>query len=245
MAVGMIKQFTHFLTEAPDPAKAMRHFDQFLDKIAEIGEDQFPDRTISLLAGSEGMSKLAHLLGSSDYLWDHFLGIHFVELIPMIEATSEVRGKESMQRELRSALDKASRDERKAIVNAFKDRQLFLIDVRHLLQPDATLLHFSRALTDLAEIVIEEAARSGSAHLSEKFGPPVGAFSILALGKFGGREMGYASDLEVMFVHDGGNNEFFEALAHYVVDFVETRDKGIFHIDLRLRPHGDAGTWSA
>jgi glutamate-ammonia-ligase adenylyltransferase len=37
-AVGMIKQFTHFLTEAPDPAKAMRHFDQFLDKIVEIGE---------------------------------------------------------------------------------------------------------------------------------------------------------------------------------------------------------------
>ena len=35
MAVEMIKQFTRFLPEAPDPAKAMRHFDQFLDKIAE------------------------------------------------------------------------------------------------------------------------------------------------------------------------------------------------------------------
>jgi glutamate-ammonia-ligase adenylyltransferase len=55
--------------------------------------------------------------------------------------------------------------------------------------------------------------------------------------------MGYASDLELLFVHDG-DSEFFAALAHLVVDFIETRDKGIFHIDLRLRPHGDAGAWS-
>jgi len=245
MAVGMIKQFTHFLTEAPDPAKAMRHFDQFLDKIVEIGEDQFPDRTISLLAGSEGMSKLANLLGSSDYLWNDFLRIHFMELIPMIEATADASGKDAMRSELRSALEKASPGDRKAALNAFKDRQLFLIDVRHLLQPDVALHDFSRALTDLAEVVIEEAARIGHAQLTLKFGRPTHAFSVLALGKFGGREMGYASDLELMFVHDdGGNNDFFEALAHFVVDFVETRDKGIFHIDLRLRPHGDAGTWS-
>jgi len=244
-AVGMIKQFTHFLTDAPDPAKAMRHFDQFLDKIVEIGEEQFPDRTISLLAGSEGMSKLANLLGSSDYLWDDFLRIHFTELIPMIEAPTSAPGKAAMQVELRSALEGISAADRKATLNAFKDRQLFLIDVRHLLQPDASLHDFSHALTDLAEVVIEEAARIGHAHLIEKFGQPTQAFSVLALGKFGGREMGFASDLEVMFVQDdGGSNDFFESLAHFVVDFIETRDKGIFHIDLRLRPHGDAGTWS-
>jgi len=243
MAVGMIKQFTHFLTDAPDPAQAMRHFDQFLDKLVEIGEEQFPDRTVSLLAGSEGMSKLAHLLGSSDYLWDDFLGLHFMELIPMIETGSHTPGKDAMQGELRSALDRASSDDRKAILNAFKDRQLFLIDVRHLLQPDATLLDFSGALTDLAEVVIDEAARIGYTQLAEMLGRPTGRFSVFALGKFGGREMGYASDLELMFVHDGSEHEFFESLAHHVVRFIDTRDKGIFHIDLRLRPYGDAGAW--
>jgi [glutamine synthetase] adenylyltransferase / [glutamine synthetase]-adenylyl-L-tyrosine phosphorylase len=259
-AVGMIKQFTHFLTDAPDPAKAMRHFDQFLDKIVEIGEDEFPDRTISLLAGSEGMSKLAHLLGSSDYLWNDFLRIHFRELLPMIEAPPDVPGKRALQQELRATMDSAPVDDRKAIFNAFKDRELFLIDVQHLLQPDATLDEFSRALTDLADVVVEEAARIGYLTLAEKLGNPRRAFSILALGKFGGREMGYASDLELMFIHDvsggerkpdreqpasdGGSQDFFEALAHFIVDFIETRDKGIFHIDLRLRPYGDAGTWS-
>ena len=63
--------------------------------------------------------------------------------------------------------------------------------------------------------------------------------------------MGYASDLEVLFVHDGpgrtrgskpiDNGLFFERLAQQVVEFIEAREKGVFHIDLRLRPHGKAG----
>src|SRR5262249_28115382 len=60
--VAMMKQFTRFLPEAPDPAKAMRHFDQFLDKMAE---ENFPDHIMLFLAGTEGMNLLAHLLGSS------------------------------------------------------------------------------------------------------------------------------------------------------------------------------------
>jgi [glutamine synthetase] adenylyltransferase / [glutamine synthetase]-adenylyl-L-tyrosine phosphorylase len=244
MAVAMIKHFTHFLTEAPDPAKAMRHFDQFLDKIVEVGDEQFSDRTISLLARGEGMSRLAQLLGSSDYLWNDFLRVHFKGLIPMIEAPSDTPGKAAMQQELRSVLDKATADDWKATLNAFKDRRLFLIDVQHLLQPNVTLHDFSRALTDLAEVVIEEAARNGHHQLATRSGSVRHAFSIFALGKFGGREMGYASDLELMFVHDDGDTDFFEGLAHYIVDAIETRDKGIFHVDLRLRPHGDAGTWS-
>ena len=77
----MIKQFTHFLPEAPDAAKAMRHFDQFLDKMAE---ERSPDHILSFLAEKEGMNQLAHLLGSSDYLWDDFLGIRFNDLLPIL-----------------------------------------------------------------------------------------------------------------------------------------------------------------
>jgi glutamate-ammonia-ligase adenylyltransferase len=243
LAVGMIKQFTHYLTEAPDPAKAMRHFDQFLDRIVEIGEDKFSDRTLSQLAASEGMSKLAQLLGSSDYLWNDFLSTHFMEWIPIIESDSGPADKDTMRQELRAALERAPVEERKTVLNAYKNRQLFLIDTQHLLRPTGTLFDFSRALTDLADLVVEEAVRLGWAQMTGK--PDQARFSVFALGKFGGREMGYASDLELLFVHeDGGHTDFFEALAHRVVDAIETRDKGIFHVDLRLRPHGDAGTWS-
>jgi glutamate-ammonia-ligase adenylyltransferase len=248
LAVRMIKQFTRFVTEAPDPARAMQHFDQFLDKLEEIEEDKLLKRTLSLLDNSYRMRRLAHLLGSSDYLWDSFLQIHFTELIPMIEAESKPSDKAAMQRELRSALDQSAEDRQREVLNAYKDRQLFLIDVQHLLQPNATLLDFSRSLTDLGEVVVGEAARMAYERLADRSRKSTrsktpGEFSIFGLGKFGGREMGYASDLELLFVHDG-DSEFFSALAHHVVDFIETRDKGIFHIDLRLRPHGDAGAWS-
>jgi glutamate-ammonia-ligase adenylyltransferase len=248
LAVRMIKQFTRFITEAPDPAKAMQHFDQFLDKLEEIEDDKLLKRTLSLLASGDGMKRLAHLLGSSDYLWDNFLQIHFAELIPMIEADSKPSEKSAMQRELRAALDRTEEDKQREILNAYKDRQLFLIDVQHLLQPNATLLEFSRSLTDLGEAVVGEAARIAFERLADRFRKSArrkspGEFAIFGLGKFGGREMGYASDLELLFVHDG-DSEFFSALAHQVVDLIETRDKGIFHIDLRLRPHGNAGAWS-
>jgi len=244
LAVGMIKQFTRFVTEAPDPAKAMHHFDQFLDKLVEIGDDAHYDRTLSLLSRSEGMSRLARLLGSSDDLWDNFLRIHFTEMLPLIEADSVVPAdRASMQPELRVALDTASAEDQRTVLNAFKDRQLFLIDVRHLLQADRTPSEFSQSLTDLAEAVIDEAARIGYARVTAKLGPTSGSFAIFGLGKFGGREMGYASDLELLFVHDG-NSDFFEALAHQITGFVEARNKAVFHIDLRLRPHGDAGAWS-
>lgn len=249
LAVRMIKQFTRFITEAPDPARAMQHFDQFLDKLEDIEEDKLLKRTLSLLDNAERMRRLAHLLGSSDYLWDSFLQIHFTELIPMIEADSKPSDKATMQRELRAALDQSDEDKQRDVLNAYKDRQLFLIDVQHLLQPNATLLEFSRSLTDLGEVVVGEAARLAYERLAERFRKSSrrkspGEFAIFGLGKFGGREMGYASDLELLFVHDG-DSEFFSALAHQVVDLIETRDKGIFHIDLRLRPHGDAGSWSA
>jgi len=249
LAVRMIKQFTRFITEAPDPARAMQHFDQFLDKLEEIEEDKLLKRTLSLLASSDRMGRLAHLLGSSDYLWDSFLQFHFTELIPMIVADSKPSDKATMQHELRAALDQSDEDKQRDVLNAYKDRRLFLIDVQHLLQPNATLLEFSRSLTDLGEVVVGEAARIAYERLAERFRKSSrrkspGDFAIFGLGKFGGREMGYASDLELLFVHDG-DSEFFSALAHHVVDLIETRDKGIFHIDLRLRPHGDAGPWSA
>ena len=262
VGVGMMKQFTRFLPDAPDPAKAMRHFDQFIDKVADEG---FPVDVISFLARGEGMRRLAQLFGSSDFLWDEFLSTHVRDLLPILE-TSVITSKESIRRDLRSRLAQASSfDRKKRVINGFKDRRVFLIEVQHLLDAQVTLTDFSDALTHLAEVVLDEAARichsrlgggprsasareaqarQGAASI-EAFNPKNGPFTICALGKFGGREMGYASDLELMFVHeDRGSTSFFESLARETIEIIEARAKGIFHIDLRLRPYGDAGLWS-
>jgi [glutamine synthetase] adenylyltransferase / [glutamine synthetase]-adenylyl-L-tyrosine phosphorylase len=261
LTVSMIKEFTRFLTEAPDPAKAMRHFDQFLDRIVRDGDDKFPDEMVEILASSYGMTMLAHLLGSSDHLWNDFLRLPFAEVLPVLESFGGMKdepgtqahfGKDGLRKELSAWFERegaptfpAGVSERKEILNSFKDRQLFLIEVRHLLAP--TMMDFSMSLTNLAEVVIEEAARVCYSQLVLRHREPRRAdgsapsFAICALGKFGGREMGYASDLELLFVHEGGSSEFFESFASRVVDFIETPIKGIFQIDLRLRPHGEAG----
>jgi [glutamine synthetase] adenylyltransferase / [glutamine synthetase]-adenylyl-L-tyrosine phosphorylase len=245
VAVTLIKEFTRFLPDAPDPAKAIRHFDQFLDK---AWSEHFPNHVMGFLAGREGMNILAHLLGSSDFLWEEFLGTHFLDLLPVLENLRVMQSpqgalnKDAFRRELRSDLNKARTfEEQKGALNQFKDRQVFLIDVHHLLDPHVSLMDFSRALTDLAEVVLDEAVRICDARLARAHGP----FTICGLGKFGGGEMGYASDLELLFVHDGpGETSFFETLARCVIELIETRTKGIFQIDLRLRPYGDAGAWS-
>ncbi len=76
--------------------------------------------------------------------------------------------------------------------------------------------------------------------------------SLCALGKFGGRELGFASDIELMFVYAGNGQttgpqvittaEFFERLAQEFVQTIQARREGIFEIDLRLRPYGQAGS---
>lgn len=258
MAVALIKRFTHFLPLAPDPAKAMRHFDQFLDKIRA---EQTSDHVISFFAGEEGLNLLAHLLGSSDFLWEDFLSIHFKNLLPIledIEKTDLKLGRQSLRRALALALVEApSFDEQKRAFNEFKDRQVFSIDVKHLLAPQSTLIDFSQALTDLTDVLLDEAYRICHAHLSEKYGQPrrengdVCPFAICGLGKFGGREMGYASDIEALFVYEGpgrtrgpqsvDNGLYFDLLVQQLVEFIEAREKGIFHVDLRLRPYGKAG----
>ena len=108
----------------------------------------------------------------------------------------------------------------KKILNSFKDRQVFLIDAAHLLQRNTTLMDFSYALTDLGEVVLDEAARVCYEDLDGNRGQPLRsdgtpcAFAIFGLGKFGGREMGYASDFELLFVHDAAEcSSFFEAFA--------------------------------
>jgi glutamate-ammonia-ligase adenylyltransferase len=134
---------------------------------------------------------------------------------------------------------------------------MFRIDMAHLLGRSSQLLEFSRALTDLADVVLDEAVTICDRALTRRFGAPVqedGApcpFAICGLGKFGGREMGYASDIEILCVYGGPgrtrgrgrveNSVYFEQLVQEIRASIQARQEGIFHIDLRLRPYGGAG----
>jgi glutamate-ammonia-ligase adenylyltransferase len=76
--------------------------------------------------------------------------------------------------------------------------------------------------------------------------------SVCALGKCGGRELGFASDIELMFIFAGSGKttgpsvittgEFYDKLVQRINQTIRTRREGIFELDLRLRPYGKAGS---
>ena len=254
LAVALIKQFTHFLPWAPDPALALRGFDQFLDQLRSEGPE-----ALRLFASPQGLRELARLLGSSAFLWEDFLRRQLDNLRPVLEDWRHrpLRDRDELARDLGERLKAAaSPDEKRRILNEFKDEEMLLADMKYLLDSEVSLRRFAWALTDLADAVLEEAVALCQARLEEEHGEPrleSGApcpLAVLGLGQYGGRERGYASDLELLFIYEGPGHTtgsgiesgtFYEKLVQELRDLLEARSEGIFHLDMRLRPHGKKG----
>jgi len=117
---------------------------------------------------------------------------------------------------------------------------------------------FSRELTELAEAVVLKMAEISYVSLCAQHGVPQMEsgdpcpWTIAALGKFGGIEMGFASDIELILIYgEAGrtpgpksitNAVFFDQLVGQIAVGLAARHDGIFHVDLRMRPHGSAGS---
>jgi glutamate-ammonia-ligase adenylyltransferase len=146
----------------------------------------------------------------------------------------------------------------RAALNAFKDREMFRIDMRHILGHTREFWDFSEELTDLVEVVLGAAYHLCHEDLRTVYGSPcledgrLSDMTICALGKCGGRELGFASDIELMFIYAGNGQtsgpttitsaEFYEKLVQNLMSDIEARREGIFEVDLQLRPYGKAGS---
>lgn len=91
------------------------------------------------------------------------------------------------------------------------------------------------ALSDLADAAARVALQSSASH------PPV-RLSVIALGKWGGRELNYASDIDLVFVHDGDGVAAADVAAGFIrVMTHRTADGVSFRVDTGLRPEGSSG----
>lgn len=258
----LIKQFTHALTWAPDPTKALEAFDQFLDLTMQQTKGKAQQEALAFLSDKKTFPLLARLLGASDFLWEDFLRRQYSNLLPLLQDYRDaplITPRATLRKTLdRQVNREKTGDGRKAALNSFKDRELFRIDMKHIVEPGTALPDFSAALTQLAEVILDRSLKDCQAKLNKLYGPPRLAnrkscpFTIVGLGKFGGKELGYASDIEVMFVYgDSGrtggkqaiaNSEYFERLGAELLQWIEAKQEGIFHLDVRLRPHGGKGS---
>ncbi len=120
-------------------------------------------------------------------------------------------------------------------------------------------------LTFIAETVLERVLQQAWDHLVERHGLPgymrhgklrEARFGIVGYGKLGGFELGYGSDLDIVFLHDSSgneqhtagprvidNNEFFTRLSQRVIHYLNTYTSAgiLYEVDMRLRPNGASG----
>src|SRR5919201_7156704 len=143
----------------------------------------------------------------------------------------------------------------------FKYRQLLRIGARDLLG-DADLTVTTEELSRLADVCIAEAWRMADAAARVAYGAPISESSgnetgmaVVAMGKLGGEELNYSSDIDLMFVYGadgetaGGasgrldNGSYFERVCRDIVGILEavTEEGYAFRVDLRLRPEGRMG----
>ncbi len=230
-------------------------------------------RWVELLSSQKVLQDLAQLLGASSFLWEDFVRLQYEELIPLlgpgVPGKGLVEPVELLPERLELALGGAKDPEEFARrLNELKDREIYLYDLDHILAPQrrasadeesfiSDFLTLSRRLTALAEVVIDAAASFAWRQLAARFGEPRTVaglpvkLAIMGLGKLGGVALGYASDIELLFVYSDngstegpeviGNAEFFDTLVRTVLRLVHAKREGIFHIDLRLRPFGASG----
>ncbi|MGE0377811.1 MAG: glutamine synthetase adenylyltransferase, partial [Planctomycetaceae bacterium] len=148
-AIVLIKHFTQLLPSSPNPEAALLHFRELLEQL--FSHPQWIEQ-LSELQQPDVLKALAKLLGVSDFLWDDFLKLQHSNLFPVItdlQALQQPKSKEHMAAELARDLAAAKdRDSRRRVLNAFKDREMLRVDLRHILGLQDKFGMFSRELTD-------------------------------------------------------------------------------------------------
>ncbi len=151
--------------------------------------------------------------------------------------------------ELLKGADAAAVD---AILHSFQDKEVLRITVRDLLGK-SNVREVTGELSDVAEALFAEVARRQDALLRERHGD-AGPYVILALGKLGGREMTYHSDLDLVLVYAGEGRtagarpvdhyEYFTDLARRVIKSLSQMGPlgRLYAVDMRLRPTGKSGS---
>jgi glutamate-ammonia-ligase adenylyltransferase len=153
----------------------------------------------------------------------------------------------------------------------FKQREMLRIAARDLSRV-ANAVEIIREISDVADVCLERVWQICRGQFTERFGRPYHpdvagrwhetAACVLGMGKLGGQELNYSSDVDVLFVYaDEGqafheppgrkagtqrtmsSHAFFNRLAEgFIAEVTRLTPHGaLFRIDLRLRPEGDAG----
>jgi glutamate-ammonia-ligase adenylyltransferase len=243
---------------SPDPDLALTNLERFMGAVGSRSS------YYALLAENREILKLlVSLFGMSEFLSKIFVG-HPELLDSMVSRShaASVKAWETMAAELALVLDAAeSFEERLDALRRFRHEEFLRIGMNDVYGKMGQT-EIAGQLTLLAEVCLQAAYRMARVELA-RFGIPTwtapggagreAAFAVLGMGKLGGNELNYHSDLDIIYIYDYqgmtngdksiSNHEYFAKLGQKVISILttQTREGYVYKIDTRLRPSGNAG----
>jgi glutamate-ammonia-ligase adenylyltransferase len=245
------------LFESPDPDLALTNLERFMAVLAPR-----PSYYALLAENRQTIRLLVSLFGMSEFLSK--ILINHPELLDSLVArgeTSVVKTRETMTEELAALLEQSDYfEDHLNILRRYRNEEFLRIGLNdihgRLLQGEITVqlsLLGEACLATAFQLAVTELHRFGRP-VWQRDGSTVEAnLAIIAMGKLGGSELNYHSDLDIIFVYDHqgytdgekqiSNHEYFAKLAQKIISILtmQTREGFVYKIDTRLRPSGNAG----
>ncbi|MFW6169867.1 MAG: bifunctional [glutamate--ammonia ligase]-adenylyl-L-tyrosine phosphorylase/[glutamate--ammonia-ligase] adenylyltransferase [Planctomycetota bacterium] len=246
-------QLERFLPHVSDPDRALNNLDRF------IAATRNPLSIGSLFErDNQALPTLLRILATSQFLADWLVrDPEAFDLLRLTEGQPVSRA--ALTEDIRASV--ASIDDIRIvtkILSGYRHREILRIAYGDIVRGQ-DLETVTAQISFLADAIIEAAVQSAWTFQVAKRGIPRlpdhrrARFVVLALGKLGGLELNYSSDIDLIFLSDGGgqtdgersigNSEFFDRLAQHIVKLLtESTIFGMsYRVDLRLRPDGDQG----
>jgi glutamate-ammonia-ligase adenylyltransferase len=237
-------QVLEALLGSPDPEQAVRYLRAFLGRfltpgayVSALGEDP------------RALQRLVTVLGASAFVGDALANRPELADIILFGAGAVSNPGAALDHEIESALggmpDDSDEQERRerfvGALRAVKRRVMVEVAIADLAGALSTR-EATRVLSELADAELDRAARY---ELGDQSG-----LTILAMGKLGGRDIGYGSDLDVVFIYDAAAAPapdeapvYFARRAQRIIRAIsEPHAAGPgYELDIRLRPSGSQG----
>ncbi|MBI3594933.1 MAG: hypothetical protein HY200_08240 [Nitrospirae bacterium] len=262
----IIVEFLDSLSRSPDPDQALNYFERFtrmaLNKANLLSYLKDSPYTVWLLA---------KVFGSSPFMSEVLIRYpHYLYWIAESQTLDGNVPKKNLAGDFKKTLRNLKSKEKKIeMLCVLKHKELLRIGVRDLLQK-ASLEETISSLSVLAEVVLENILRISEETVKRQYGVPKvrrrggegerAAFVVLAVGKLGGGELNFSSDVDLIFLYESDqgvssgnrkglphsmipNKTYFTLLSQEMIAGLNAMtSKGfLYRVDLRLRPEGRSG----
>ncbi|THB63822.1 MAG: hypothetical protein D6B26_05620, partial [Spirochaetaceae bacterium] len=246
------------LKDQPDHDLALLHWTQLVERVdarAHYRTLAKQPKRMEILFGLFGVSRFL-----SDILLQH---PEFFDWVTEPATVANVRALDDLLQDVRGMIAQGNEHgiSPRNVLRVFRKREMVRIGTRDL-QIAVPLKYTLEEISSLAQAVVMTALEEVWKQQAEKAGDSAGAgratpekFCILAFGKFGGEELNYSSDIDLLAIYEPAGEQrdqneikqYTSVVRGLVAELNEYTSEGYaYRVDLRLRPFGASGdvAWS-